>query len=434
MENTNISNNNNFQEISLRELLETLWKGKVLIAVITAVAVLIAAVATFFIIPEKYESSVVLRTNAIKVSSTYSGEEAAAFADLEAKLNLTPTQYAEYMKSPEFLKILAEDLNLTNKDGTKLTGKSIGGLISTTVDTPASTVKATVIDTDSSRTYAIASQLETSFIKYLNEFINKNVELYDASLQNNITLAKEVLNAKEASLNDFRRENGSVELLSDEVTRLQNRVKELNENISEMNSEITGDIASLDSLLEELEQANAIDEAQLSIIAQLKQAVTEDSGNELDSDLYIEADLNSGDNQISQSVRILELNRLQMRLLNNYNKKAADTRQLSETEVQYQDKQQQLTEIQPLYANYKAEYDIALSTYSSYMKRITAAKVFADLEIASNFITQMAAPEEPEAPVSPNKMLNLAIGVVLGLILGVFVVFAREYWKSSVAK
>lgn len=433
MENTNI-NSNNYEEITLRELLETLWKGKVLIAVITAVAVLIAAVASFIIIPEKYESSVVLRTNQIKVSGTYTGEDAAAFADLEAKLNLTPEQYAEYMKSPEFLKILADDLNLTNKDGTKLTGKSIGGLISTTVDTPASTVKATVIDTDSSRTYAIASQLETSFIKYLNEFINKNVELYDTSLQNNITLAKEVLNAKEASLNDFRRENGSIELLTDEVARLQNRVKELNENISEMNSEITGDIASLDSLLEELEQANAIDETQLSIIAQLKQAVTEDSGNELDSDLYIEADLNSGDNQISQSVRLLELNRLQMRLLNNYNKKAADTRQLSETEIQYQDKQQQLTEIQPLYANYKAEYDIALSTYSSYMKRITAAKVFADLEIASNFITQMAAPEEPEAPVSPNKMLNLAIGVVLGLILGVFVVFAREYWKSSVAK
>ncbi len=68
------------------------------------------------------------------------------------------------------------------------------------------------------------------------------------------------------------------------------------------------------------------------------------------------------------------------------------------------------------------------------MKRISASKVYAELDVASTFVTQMAAPVEPKAPVSPNKMLNLAIGLVLGLMLGVFVVFFREYWKNSAVK
>lgn len=433
MENTTIGSNN-YEEISLRELLETIWKGKALIAIITAVAIILTVVASFVIMDEKYEASVTLRTSPIKMSSTYSGEEAAAFADLESKLTLTPAQYAEYMSNLDFLDILAAETNLTTEDGQQMTGEQIGGLITTTADDKTSLVKVTVTGTEPAKVYAIAGKIETSFVKYINDFVNENIELYNASLQDNIDLAKDALATKEAELNDFRRTNGSIELLSDEVSRLQSRISELNSNIDLIDSELAGDIASLDTLTEELKDANALDESQIKIVGELKQAITEDAGNELDSDFYIETDLNSNNGQISQSVRLLELSRLQMRLLNNYNKKAADIRQLEETEILYQDKQQELLEIQPIYTNYKSEYDIALSTYTSYMKRISASKVYAELDVASTFVTQMAAPVEPKAPVSPNKMLNLAIGLVLGLMLGVFVVFFREYWKNSAVK
>jgi len=432
MANTNINTNSNYQEISLRELIETLWKGKVLIAIITAISLILAAVASFIIMDERYESLVTLRTNEIKMSSTYIGEEAAAFADLESKLTLTPTQYAEFMRNQEFLDILAAESNLTTDDALQMTGEQIGELITATADDITKTIKVTVNDTDPVRVYTIADKIEISFVKYINEFVNRNIELYNASLQDNITLAKDALTIQEAQLNDFRRTNGSIELLTDEVGRLQSRIRELNSNITSIDTELAGDIASLDSLTDELKEKNSIEETQLKIIGELKQAVADDAGNELDSNLYIETDLNSNNGQISQSVRLLELSRLQMRLLNNYNKKVANIRQLEEIEALYQDNQQELTELQPVYANYKAEYDIALSTYTSYMKRISASKVYADMEVASTFVTQMASPVEPKAPVSPNKILNMAISMVLGLMLGVFVVFFRNSWKNSV--
>jgi uncharacterized protein involved in exopolysaccharide biosynthesis len=72
-----------------------------------------------------------------------------------------------------------------------------------------------------------------------------------------------------------------------------------------------------------------------------------------------------------------------------------------------------------------------MSTYTSYLKKMTAAAVYKDLDVASSFITEITAPVLPKSPASPNKLLNLAVAFVIGLILGVFIVFAREYWKSS---
>ena len=37
----------------------------------------------------------------------------------------------------------------------------------------------------------------------------------------------------------------------------------------------------------------------------------------------------------------------------------------------------------------------------------------------------------PEKPVIPRKMLNTAVGGMLGLMVGVFVVFALEWWRGT---
>lgn len=38
---------------------------------------------------------------------------------------------------------------------------------------------------------------------------------------------------------------------------------------------------------------------------------------------------------------------------------------------------------------------------------------------------------EPESPVGPRKALNLAIGLVFGVMLGVFVAFGKAYWERA---
>ncbi len=221
-----------YEEISLRELIETLWKGKVLVAITTVIALLLASVVTFFVLPEKYNATVVLRANQIKLSNTYSGEDAAAFADLENKLLLSTSQYAEMLAKEDFLEQLSASLSLKNPDGTVVPGEALGALIATQTNDSASTITVTVTDSDPDRAFLIAEGIENDFITFINKFVNTNVDLYTTTLSNNLNMAKTALDTKEEALSVFRRENGNIDLLTDEVNRLQARIKEINQNIS----------------------------------------------------------------------------------------------------------------------------------------------------------------------------------------------------------
>jgi len=51
------------EEISLREIIETIWNGKVIIASITILAMLIAGIYSFFVLPPTYEATSSVRVN-----------------------------------------------------------------------------------------------------------------------------------------------------------------------------------------------------------------------------------------------------------------------------------------------------------------------------------------------------------------------------------
>jgi capsular polysaccharide biosynthesis protein len=40
--------------------------------------------------------------------------------------------------------------------------------------------------------------------------------------------------------------------------------------------------------------------------------------------------------------------------------------------------------------------------------------------------------EKPNIPVSPNKKLNLAVALILGISLGIFIILAIEYFDNTV--
>ncbi|MFA6622241.1 MAG: GNVR domain-containing protein, partial [Candidatus Caldatribacteriota bacterium] len=75
------------------------------------------------------------------------------------------------------------------------------------------------------------------------------------------------------------------------------------------------------------------------------------------------------------------------------------------------------------------EYNEALEEYNDLSKK------YQEIELAYQSKADMLEIKKPaykpNAPIKPNKKLNIAIGGVLGLFMGIFIAFFIEFWQNS---
>jgi uncharacterized protein involved in exopolysaccharide biosynthesis len=93
--------------------------------------------------------------------------------------------------------------------------------------------------------------------------------------------------------------------------------------------------------------------------------------------------------------------------------------------------QAELAEKQQTYDQLQHEYDLIKQAYDAYRQNYKEAMIKQSAEYGKASIVVVSGAVPPESPVAPNKMLNVAIALVLGIMLSVFIVFIREYWQTS---
>jgi capsular polysaccharide biosynthesis protein len=81
------------EEISLREILETIWNGKLIIIAVTIIAVLVSAIFSFFVIEPTYEAKAQVRLDGSLNTVTESIKSDVAMNRIINKLNLNRDQY-----------------------------------------------------------------------------------------------------------------------------------------------------------------------------------------------------------------------------------------------------------------------------------------------------------------------------------------------------
>jgi len=73
--------------------------------------------------------------------------------------------------------------------------------------------------------------------------------------------------------------------------------------------------------------------------------------------------------------------------------------------------------------------DVARDTVITLARKLNEARIAAEDELGEVRLASRAA--VPTEPVSPRKLLNTAVAGVLGLMLGVFIAFAIEWWQGD---
>ncbi|KOY83884.1 hypothetical protein I6G82_15350 [Lysinibacillus macroides] len=302
------------ETIELRELLEIVWKGKAIISTCIIICMLLAGIASWFVLDEKYESKAV-----VQVASSV--QDTGVMANYVAT-EFTTTIYAQRIQNKPIMQQALQDAGIK--------------------------------------------------IKY-NE---KNlVATADADPVKNLVELKFISNsAKEAQQ--------QLQILMDATKQKMNE--------------------SVQLTLQNLESTYKIEAAALtkeidSIIEQYNQIIRE---NNLPKLLILQTILNTE--------MVLNISEEQAATLSNVNGNL----------------QNQLLQLQAQIETKSAEYRKTLANYQSVKTGLDSFK-------PDPFIRVIAEPTLAEKPSSPNKLLNLAIGLVIGMMLGLGVVFFRHYWKSS---
>ncbi|MEQ6050279.1 chain length determinant protein WzzB [Lysinibacillus capsici] len=302
------------ETIELRELIEIVWKGKAIIALCTIVCMLLAGVASWFVLEEKYESKAVVQVaGAVQDTGIMANYVSTEF---------TPTIYAQRIQNKQIMQQALQDAGIKIKYNEK-------NLVTTTDADPTKNIVELKYTSNSAKE---AQQQLQILMDAAKQKMNESVQQTLQQLESTYKIEAESL------------------------------TKEINSNIEQYN-----------------------------------QIIRE---NNLPKILILQTIINS---EI-----VLNISEEQAATLSNVNG----------------DLQNQLLQLQVQIQTKSEEYHNILTNYQSIKTELDSFK-------PDPFIRIIAEPSLAEGVSSPNKLLNLAIGLVVGVMLGLGIVFFREYWKKS---
>lgn len=443
--------NYEYDEISIKELIEVMLKGKKIIAGITIVILLLTFVFTFYVQKPVYESNTTLLVTNVtaKVADTNIENMQDYINNLSIQSSNTLETYRQQIKSPEVLSDVIESLKL---DKEIYTIDRLINMISVSIIKDTNLLKITVKSGSSKDSEKIANAVSNSFINFINN-VNKNkvdqsVEFLKVRVDEQSLKLEDAMVKYENFLND----NESIETIGNELSILLESQKtcqaklatlDINYNTSIMNNDIN--IKTTQNTLNEVTKVLSTVDKKLVVNKTivdndlLREVITE-SGLTLKDLTNINLEEESyNENYLSLISRknnlIISLNGYISNkeiITEKYNKeKELTSNKIDEVSEKLENLQVEFAEVDHQNQLITNEMTNARATYELLINKYNEIKVTESVKAGEMNLVVNSKAYASDNPVSPNKKLNLAIGLVLGLMIGVFIVFFMNMWKNE---
>ena len=392
------------EEIDLRGLFEVLWRRKWLILAIIVISVAIAGYLSFFAIPPVYEAEALIELRfpeQVKQQEAYRLQilDPYFLSQVIEKLQLDPQKYdpfslqealnVEILKNANFLKI-------TVKDGDPQKATDIANAIASEF------VDFAIRSTQEDMKKELLS-LEEGMKEWQSKLDEIGGRIRDFLARSEITALEEEVEAKRGLLGSFQRDILLIDVQEKELQATLEKAKEKLESEppylklcqslfgSSEEEGMVGDFIS--GFLPLTIEREAVNEVYNALKGQVMSLEAQLSGMEARKKTMIEA---AGEVQT-------ELKELESTLL----EKAIERDQL------------------------QREYDSALETYGALIQEYGKTQVYSMSEEVNAGVRIVSSALPPKEPISPRKMLNVAIAGVLGIFVGIIAAFVAEYWGKT---
>ncbi len=387
-------------ELDLQDILGVLNKWKIMIVIITLVAILVAGILSFFILPPIYEAQttlLVVQGEDKKTVSASTDDLESLISDISQLPAMTIKTYVEQVKNPVLLGEVVKKLELETLNYTYST---LEKMVEATSIQDTNLIKVTVQNTDPRLALSIGETLTEEFLDSISKNnqmqMSKSVQL----LEEQAALVSTQLEEQRALLREFESRPNSVAYMQQQQ---EGYMQELTTYRSSYN-ETKIACRQLETGINELESqlaatSKTLEEGQLN---PLYQSLTE-----------------------KLSTKKLEL--------------AERKSQLATTSEYILNLEKKLDSLQIQLTDKRAEADLLYDRVEELEKtnqllteKITQTQISQSVSLGDTSLLIISPATVSSDPVKPNKKLNIAIAAVLGLMLAVALSFVLEMLDNRI--
>ena len=416
-------------EINLRDLIEVIFRGKKLIIGITLTAVLCVSLYSFFMLPPQYEGRAMVMVNQTKFAQPKSESNLDALMQvLSGYPEMTLETYRSQVTNPVVLKKVIDELKL---DPEKHTISGLENFIKTEVVKNTNLINITVKGNDPAEVARIANAVAVNFVDFISGQSRQQLGQSQAFLKNQMDAEEKNLKELLEEYKKFLSQPRGVQELKAEagakvalLTDFKSQMMKNNVAIQQVNSalvQVENDFAQTPEKLV-LKKSISEDPYLLQVLGDATGSTPRKlSGLSMESEVINHIYSTLGSKRAELRTRLADLDGQQRELENMIGELQQDLEKLLSELAEKQTIDEQLSQkVKTLRENYKI-----LSTRSEETRLSQSAKM-GDVNISI-----LSQAREPELPVGPRRMLNMAVAGVLGIMVSVFLVFFLEYWRNS---
>jgi capsular polysaccharide biosynthesis protein len=416
------------EEIDLREYINVLLKRKGIIILIFLIAIIAAAMVSYFIIEPVYQANTVITVSKPKIGNSIVSEPS-----LEDYKNLITDNALE--------EELIQKLNL-NKPPFELTPYDLEQML--TIELPKNTnlIKMNLQASNQKLAKDIINTWATLFVEKNKKLYFDEVKKAKISVEDRLKHAEQDFFEIEEKVIKFSETINVelVELIEDEVMyKIENilsyEVMYKIENILGYKLRLVDIQLSLEKEKARKEQIITAINEQEKILKLNKSIVDNQFFQQLISNITDDNLEITNLTYVSEEINPIYYNLAQQLISTNIsiNSLIVEENQLTQNindfNTSLEELKKELTEKKLILSQLNREYSAKEKLYNNLHKQTEEIWLTETTEEDLLKISSLAY--EPRAPIKPNKKLNILIAGVLGLFVGIFVAFFLEFWQKG---
>lgn len=407
-----------YDEIDLRDIFRTLGKWKYKIVSFTLICMLLSGIISWFYLDPVYEAT----TTIVVVQSQLPKESAGSVEDMVNQMGeipfMSPESSVQQIKSPAILQAVIDKLKLN------YTRSGLGSIIKTEQIKGTNLIRLTVAHSDPAKAASIANAVRQEFILHINR-VNSQKLTKSLDIMEDQWMKKEETDLQKANeeLRNYRLKTRSSEFLASQLAAK-------NQDLALCQSSLTQAEIERDKLKQGIEQ----EKENLKNTSPTIPSISTTGSN-------VPVDIGGLDlsNLKISSEKVNEAYTKSNEALNEKTTELAETEaSLIKTRQKIQDLDSEIRVLEAELINnqidekkLRDEVERRENLVKLLSGKISEVKMTEAMDAAGNNILTVSEALVPQFPVKPNKVLNVAIAAVLGLMISVFGVFLIEYLHNE---